>query len=82
MKRFYDWCVKYGVAGGLFPTLFDFPELWRLNATRFPGFNIVFCWFYVLSLMFFIPFTILCLMEGFLKWKFGDSTVETSYEDG
>ena len=69
--RFYDWCVKHKAAQCLFPTLIDLPEMWRLNAKRFPGFNLVFCWAYLVLLPLLVPYTALVLVEAVLKWKFG-----------
>lgn len=49
--------------GGVIPTIFDLPEVWRLNR-RDNGswFNIVFFWFYPIVAILLLPFTILCLI--------------------
>ena len=58
---------QYRHIGGLFPTLFDMPELWRLNSTRMGGrFNFVFCWLYIVLLPPMLFFTFLCIVEYYL----------------
>jgi hypothetical protein len=50
--------------GGLFPTIFNLPEMWRLNSNRANGrFNLIFFWGYLIMLLALIPFTVLCLIE-------------------
>ena len=66
---FNQWLVAYEVKGtSLYPTLFDFKEMWDLNAKRFPGFNLVFCWMYVIWLPGAMLATVFCLIEGLGKW--------------
>lgn len=57
-------------SGGLFPTLFNFPEIWRLNSTRCGGkFNLIFFWMYPPAALMLLPFTLLCLVEMLLTPK-------------
>ncbi len=62
-----DWLERYGVKGSIVPGLFDLPELWKINRTRFPGFNIVCFPLYVLFIFFALPYTALCLIEAVIK---------------
>lgn len=55
---------KHKNIGGIFPTLFDIPDMWRLNSTRCSGkLNLYFFWLYPIAVVFLIPFTILCFIE-------------------
>ena len=59
--------VKLKEMGGLFPTIFDYPDMWRLNSERCGGkFNLLFWWVYVLLFLPLLPFTLLCLIESAL----------------
>jgi len=54
--------------GGIFPTSFDLPEMWRLNASRCGGrFNKLFFWAYPVVGVILIPYTLLCLIEHWLS---------------
>jgi len=58
-------CEKYKEIGGLFPTLFDFADIWRVNRGRCNGnFNIFFFWLYPIVGILLVPFTILCFFEA------------------
>lgn len=55
-------------AGGLFPTVFDMPLMWRLNQSRCGGrFNLLFFWMYPALAVFLAPYTVLCLIQAALK---------------
>lgn len=55
-------------AGGLFPTVFDIGEMWRLNQSRCGGrFNLFFFWMYPALAVFLAPYTVLCLIQAALK---------------
>ena len=50
--------------GGLFPTVFDLPEVWEINSKRCGGrFNLYFFWAYPIVAFLQIPFTVLCSIE-------------------
>ncbi len=54
-------------SGGIFPTLFNFPKMWKLNASRCGGrFNLFFFWMYPVAAAMLLPFTVLCLIEVLL----------------
>lgn len=58
---------KYKEMGSIFPTLFDFPEMWILNRDRCSGrFNLFFFWLYPFAAVIVLPFTILCFIEVIL----------------
>jgi hypothetical protein len=61
-----QWLIDRGVMGGIFPSLFDLPALWKINSTRFRGFNIVFFPFYFVFVFMALPYTVFCLIEGIL----------------
>ena len=68
MSRFSTWLEDYGVKGGPAPGLFDFPEMWKLNADRFPGFNWVALPGYIITLPYFVTFTSLCFAEAVIRF--------------
>ncbi len=52
---------------GIFPTLFDIPEVWRLNSNRCGGrFNLIFFWLYPLAVPVLLVPTVLTLVETLL----------------
>jgi hypothetical protein len=69
MKALVCWLEKYKVKGGLFPGVFDIVELWKLNSSRCEGyFNKIFFLAYIPVFICVIPYTMLCLLEGFITW--------------
>ena len=61
MESFIDRAKK---SGGLFPTLFNFGEMWRLNSGHCGGaFNLMFFWMYPIAAAFLLPYTLLCMLE-------------------
>jgi hypothetical protein len=61
MKTYIERVKESGV---LFPTIFDFPDMWRLNSKHCDGkFNLYFFWLYPILFVAQIPFTILCCIE-------------------
>jgi hypothetical protein len=51
--------------GGFMPTVFDMPDIWRLNSGRAGGkFNLLFGWWLtIITLPFFLGTTIMALCE-------------------
>lgn len=68
-EKIKEWLIKKGVMGDLFPGLFDLPALWRINAKRCRGFNIIFCWIYPVAIFFMVPFTLLGLICAVLSYE-------------
>lgn len=65
MGRFLE---KARRAGGLFPTVFNIGEMWRLNQSRYAGwFNLLFFWMYPLVAIFLVPYTVMCLLHMTFK---------------
>jgi hypothetical protein len=57
-------------SGGIFPTLFNMGEMWRINSARCGGkFNLFFFWMYPIAAAFMLPFTLLCFLEVLLTPK-------------
>ena len=62
--------MKLKEIGGIFPTIFDLPEMWKINSTRCGGkFNLLFWWIYVISAPFLAFYGILCLFEKLFEKK-------------
>ena len=67
-NKMNEWLERYGAKSSVIPGLFDLPELWAMNRSRFPGFNIIFFPLYGLFILFAIPYTSLCLVEAIAQW--------------
>jgi len=71
IQKVNDWLIQYGAKGDLLPTIFDMAEMWKLNATRFNGFNLVFWWVYILVSPIILMWTFFGLIEAAFRWRQG-----------
>jgi hypothetical protein len=55
--------------GTIFPTLFDLPAMWKLNATRCKGFNLIFLWMYPIVVFCLVLPTVFGLIEAALSFE-------------
>lgn len=60
--------LKY--MGDFIPTIFDMPEVWRLNREAYGRwFNYAFFWYYPIAGLFLVPSTVFCLIARWIGRK-------------